>query len=165
MTRLFNTIIIISLLFISCKTSNDQNSGGQNKTENESGILEDIIFYRVEMNVNYVAYSTTHTVTEFHCIDLGDSYYEVTTYKVHYFSAASSGSSAYNVNGAYRNNTAGQLIDIVKQGNVTPNFTEKRITTNTSNRTITDYVTNQSVVLYIPEKVKHESWYYGITRK
>lgn len=164
--RIIISILILTFLVFSCKTPDDNNSDNQNiDNQDEDDVVEDIVFYRVEMNVNYVAFSTTHTVTEFHCVDLGDSYYEVTTYKVHYFSAGTSGSSSYNANGAYRNKTAGELVDIVKQGNVTPNFIEKRITTNTSNRTITDYETNKSIVLYIPEKVKHEGWYYGITKK
>ena len=94
------SIFILSLFIFSCKTPDDDNTDNQNidtqeeteiEEENEEEVVEDIVFYRVEMNVNYVAFSTTHTVTEFHCFDLGDSYYEVKTYKVHYFSAGTSG--------------------------------------------------------------------------
>ena len=145
------------------ETESEPESSQESSTESA---IREYVFYNPSLNHNYSAYQTAHTVYEYCCKDLGDSYYEVITYKLHYFAASSGGHGAthYN-NGAYRSKNESQLVDIVRQGNTTPDFIEKHITTSTSSKTITDFVTGETVVLYIPTKIKYASYYYGITKK
>ncbi len=164
---LFIFLFIILLFIIGCKTaeSSDSENISNEEYSEDTEPIEEYVFFRVEMNCNYSAYSTAHYVMEFHCKDLGDSYYEATSYKAHYFAASNTNGSTHNNNGMYRNKTESQLIEIIKQGNTVPDFTEKRISTTTISRTFTDPVAKKTVVVYIPEKTKHECCYYGITRK
>lgn len=127
-------------------------------------LLQDMIhydFFCFEGCVRYVI-----ILYEYHCKDLGDSYYEVEVYILHYFAASDGGdgSTHYN-NGAYKNKTEGQLVDIVRNKTLTPDIIEKHMSTSASSKTITDYVTQKSVVIYISDKIKHEGYFYGITRK
>ena len=167
----FVFLIILPFLIVSCKSGDSADGVNESNKESAEDDLEDndntldFVFYSAEMNCDYSAYSTAHLVTEFHCEDLGDSYYEATSYKAHYFAASNSNGSTHNNNGMYKNMTEFQLIEIIKLGNTVPDFIEKRISTKTISRTVTDSVTGKTVVIYIPEKTKHDCCYYGITRK
>lgn len=172
MKKVFLLFIIVYCMFMCC-CKNDNSPiyipifvpVYGTETEEENSDYTEYIFYRAEMGCDISAYQRTHKITEYHCKDLGDSFYEVTTYKVHYFAASNGGNGAthYN-NGVYKNKTVGQLVEIVRNRSVTPDCIEKHITNQTISRRITDYVTNNEVVVYIPNKIKNDGYYYGITK-
>lgn len=163
---LFMLSFISSMMFFSCNNSPNDTELIEEEEKQSEDVEQEFIFFDPSLNHDYLEYQRTHTVYEYHCKDLGDSYYEVKTYIVHYFAASTGGNGAtHSNNGAYRYYNENQLVDIIRQGNITPDFIEKRMTKNTNTKTITDYISKQSVVLYIPEKIKNEGHYYGITRK
>lgn len=129
--------ICFSALFISC----DYVSSSKHSDENES------VFFYLTTGHNY-SWGTTTLLEEYHCKNLGDDYYEVTSYTVHYFS------------GSYLNKTPEQLIEIAINRNINPTSIEKRMTTSVLSKTITDYSSKKSIVIYIPEKIKHALFYY-----
>ncbi len=125
---------------------------------NNNSINNEVILYKVEkdQNIMFANHSgTTHRITEYYCKDLGDSYYEVSNYKTYYFS---------NHLYPFNSKTSEQIVEIVKQGIYTPTYTEKLITTRTYSTSFSDGITHKDVILYVSEKIKNESVYYGINK-
>ena len=121
--------------------------------------MKSFYIYKVEkkQNILFSTYSKwTNTVIEYHCKDLGDSYYDVNYYQIYYFAEDSY---------PYSYKTPEEIVEIVKQGNNTPTYIEKGITTKILSYTFTECITQKEVVLYIPEKIRHETYYYGIAKK
>ena len=151
MNRIINYFKISFLLFLpffllSC--NNDSN-----KESSDNNILT---IYTFELNLSLVAGSESglyHKVCEYNCTSMGDSYYDVISYKVHFLS---------DKNNAYKNKTGNQLISLVRSGNLTPSRTEKSIRTSiSSDKGFVNSDTNEESIFYLPTKAKFETlWYF-----
>ncbi|MBO5729928.1 MAG: hypothetical protein J6R67_01915 [Treponema sp.] len=141
--------LLLVFLVLSCENSS---SFGNNDAENIDEILT---IYSFELNIDLIAGAESgiyHKVTEYNCTSLGDSYYDVKSYKVHWLS---------NNNSAYKNKTGNQLIEMVKTGSLTPSKSEKSIrTSNGSSKGIVNSDTNEEAIFYLPTKAKYESLKY-----